>query len=178
MSARVAELTVDELKQIIQEAMEQKLSEMLGDPDEGLELHEEIEARLRRSLESERRGARGIPAQEVATTVTGKRFYHDESVSGDLIVYPTDRDGIEPSGSKVRIPSHTVDFIRAEIRKAGEIAMGACRDNPSPGSLGEKLRQQGKSPQFLSYVIPLLAKEGFCTYSKEGRSYVIRYTVP
>lgn len=104
--------------------------------------------------------------------------YHDESVSGDLIVYPTDRDGIEPSGSKVRIPSHTIDFIRAEIRKAGEIAMGACRDNPSPGSLGEKLRQQGKSPQFLSYVIPLLAKEGFCTYSKEGRSYVIRYTGP
>ena len=66
MSARVAELTVDELKQIVQEAMEQKLSEMLGDPDEGLELREEIKARLRRSLEAERRGARGIPAQEVA----------------------------------------------------------------------------------------------------------------
>jgi hypothetical protein len=66
MNTRVAELTVDELKQIIQEAMEQKLSEMLGDPDEGLELREEIKARLRRSLEAERRGARGIPAQEVA----------------------------------------------------------------------------------------------------------------
>jgi len=61
MSARVAELTVDELKQIIQEAVEQKLAEMLGDPDEGLELREEIKARLRRSLEAERRGARGIP---------------------------------------------------------------------------------------------------------------------
>lgn len=83
---------------------------------------------------------------------------------------------IEPSGSKVRIPSHAIDFIRGETRKAGEIAMGACRDNPSPGSLGEKLRQQGKSPQFLSYVIPLLTKEGFCTYFKEGRRYVIRYT--
>jgi hypothetical protein len=66
MSTRVAELTVDELKYIIQEAMEQKLSEMLDDPDEGLELREEIKARLRRSLEAERRGARGIPAQEVA----------------------------------------------------------------------------------------------------------------
>ena len=65
MSTKVAELTVDELKHIIQEAMEQKLSEMLGDPDEGLELREEIKARLRRSLETERRGARGIPAQEV-----------------------------------------------------------------------------------------------------------------
>jgi len=66
MSTIVAELTVDELKYIIQEAMEQKLSEMLGDPDEGLELREEIKARLRRSLEAERRGARGIPAQQVA----------------------------------------------------------------------------------------------------------------
>ena len=66
MSMRVAELTVDQLKQIIEEAVEQKLSEMLGDPDEGLELCEEIKVRLRHSLEAERHGARGIPAQEVA----------------------------------------------------------------------------------------------------------------
>jgi hypothetical protein len=176
MSARVAELTVDELKQIIKEAVEQKLEEMLGDPDEGLELREEIKARLRRSLEAERRGTRGIPAQEMAATVTGKRFYYCERTSGDLIVYPTDRDSLEPSGGEVRIPSASIDFIRGAIRKAGEIAMGACRDNPSPGSLGQQLRQQGKSPQFLSYVIPLLTKEGFCTYFKEGRGYVIRYT--
>jgi hypothetical protein len=66
MSTRVAELTVDEFKRITEEAIEQKLSEMLDDPDEGLELREEIKARLRRSLEAERRGVRGIPAQEVA----------------------------------------------------------------------------------------------------------------
>jgi len=66
MSTTVAELTVDQLRQIIQEAVEQKISEMLGDPDEGLELREEIKARLRRSLEAERSGAKGIPAQEVA----------------------------------------------------------------------------------------------------------------
>jgi len=66
MSTRIAELTVDEFKQIIEEAVETKLSEMLGDPDEGLELREEIKDRLRRSLEAERHGARGIPAHEVA----------------------------------------------------------------------------------------------------------------
>jgi len=66
MRTRMIELTVDELKQIIGEALEQKLSEMLGDPDEGLELREGIKARLRRSLEAERRGTRGMPAQEVA----------------------------------------------------------------------------------------------------------------
>ena len=105
-------------------------------------------------------------------------LYYDGSITEDLIVYPTDSVGIEPSGNKVPIPSHTIDFIRGEIRKASEIAMGANRDNPPPGSLGEKLRQQRKSPQLLCYVIPLLTKEGFCTYFKEGRRYVIRYTGP
>jgi hypothetical protein len=47
-SVKVAELTVDELTQVVQEAVEQKLIEMLGDPDNGLELREEIKARLRR----------------------------------------------------------------------------------------------------------------------------------
>ena len=37
-----------------------------GDPDEGLELREEIKIRLQQSLEAERRGVRGIPVQEVA----------------------------------------------------------------------------------------------------------------
>ncbi|RLF34589.1 MAG: hypothetical protein DRN08_04460 [Thermoplasmata archaeon] len=66
MSTKVAELTVDEFKQLIATTMEWKLSEMLGDPDEGLELREEIKDRLRRSLEAERHGVKGIPAQEVA----------------------------------------------------------------------------------------------------------------
>ena len=66
MRTKVGELTVEELKQIIQEAVGQKLSEMLGDPDEGLELRREVEDRLRRSLVAERQGAKGIPVQEVA----------------------------------------------------------------------------------------------------------------
>ena len=52
--------------QIVREAVEQQMAEMLSDPDEGLELREEIEARLLRSLVAERGGARGIPTQEVA----------------------------------------------------------------------------------------------------------------
>jgi hypothetical protein len=57
---------VDEFKQIVQEAVEQKLAEMFSDPDEGLELQEEIKTRLQRSLEAEQQGARGIPDREVA----------------------------------------------------------------------------------------------------------------
>ena len=66
MSAKVADLTVDELIQLIQEAVEQKLIEMLGDPDEELELREGIRARLRSSLEAEQSGVQPIPAQEIA----------------------------------------------------------------------------------------------------------------
>lgn len=66
MSTRVAELTVEEFKRLIEATVEQKLLEMLGDPDEDMELREEIKARLRRSLDAEQKGARGIPAQEVA----------------------------------------------------------------------------------------------------------------
>jgi hypothetical protein len=62
----VAELSVDEFKQLIGEAVERKLLEVLGDPDEGLELHTEIQARLRRTLEAERRGTKGVPAREAA----------------------------------------------------------------------------------------------------------------
>jgi hypothetical protein len=66
MSTKLADLTVDEFKQLVATTVEWKLMEMLGDPDEGLELREEIKARLRHSLEAKRRGARGAPAQEVA----------------------------------------------------------------------------------------------------------------
>lgn len=66
MSTKLADLTVDEFKQLIATTVEWKLMEILGDLDEGLELREEIKDRLRRSLEEERRGARGIPAQDVA----------------------------------------------------------------------------------------------------------------
>ena len=66
MGTKIAELTVDEFKQLIATTVEWKLSEMLGDPDEGLELREGIKARLRRSLEAEHQGVRGISAQDVA----------------------------------------------------------------------------------------------------------------
>ena len=50
MSITVAELSVDEFKLVIETTVEQKLLEMLGDPDEGLELREEIKERLQRTI--------------------------------------------------------------------------------------------------------------------------------
>lgn len=64
--SNVADLTVDELKNLIREVVTQTILEMFGDPDEGLELREEIQERLRHSLATTQAGAKGIPAQEVA----------------------------------------------------------------------------------------------------------------
>jgi hypothetical protein len=54
---KVSELTLEELKALIGEAVEEKLKELLGDPDSGLELKEEVIERLKVSLSSKEKGA-------------------------------------------------------------------------------------------------------------------------
>ena len=66
---KVNELTVEEFKTLIQEAVEEKLEEMIGDPDQGLELREEIRERLRSSLAAMQGGEKGIPVEQVARRV-------------------------------------------------------------------------------------------------------------
>jgi hypothetical protein len=61
---KVKELTVEEFKSLIQEAIEEKLEEIIGDPDLGLELREEIKERLRSSLAAMQGGEKGIPIEE------------------------------------------------------------------------------------------------------------------
>jgi signal recognition particle GTPase len=64
---KVKELTVEQFKNLVQEAIEEKLEEIIGDPDLGLELREDIKERLRNSLAARQRGEKGIPIEEVAT---------------------------------------------------------------------------------------------------------------
>jgi len=64
---KVKELTVEQFKDLVQEAIEEKLEEIIGDPDTGLELREDIKERLRNSLAARQRGEKGIPIEEVAT---------------------------------------------------------------------------------------------------------------
>lgn len=59
---KVSEMSVEELKQLIAQIVEQKLEELLGDPDWGRELKEAVKERLARTSSAER----GIPAWEVA----------------------------------------------------------------------------------------------------------------
>ncbi|OGO01766.1 MAG: hypothetical protein A2Y59_06605 [Chloroflexi bacterium RBG_13_52_14] len=60
---KVKDLGIDEFKALIQEVVEEKLEELLGDPDRGLELKPEIKKQLERSLAAK---AKGIPVEKVA----------------------------------------------------------------------------------------------------------------
>lgn len=103
-------------------------------------------------------------------TFKGKKFLYEGSVQSSLNILPVDVDG-NPTGTTVVIDSNAINLIRSSIIQKGRIQMGACRDNPARGSLGELLLQNGKSPQFLSYVLPLLEKEGFLTHNREGNAF-------
>jgi hypothetical protein len=52
---KVTDLTIDELKKFIREAVDEKFKEILFDPDNGLELRDEVEQRLKVSLASKER---------------------------------------------------------------------------------------------------------------------------
>ena len=62
---KLKEMSIDELKVLIYQVVEEKLYEILGDPDRGMELKEEVKDILRKSLVATQHGERGIPAQEV-----------------------------------------------------------------------------------------------------------------
>ncbi len=62
----VKDLSIEELKTLIGEVVEQKVREILTDPDAGLALRPEIRDRLLRDLEDPRIEGESIPATEVA----------------------------------------------------------------------------------------------------------------
>ena len=58
---KVADLTVDELQTLIRKVVREELHDLITDPDKGLELTDEIQARFQASLASQDR----IPFEEV-----------------------------------------------------------------------------------------------------------------
>lgn len=64
--ARVVDLSVEELRDLIREVVSQTIAEMLSDPDEGLELRDELRDSLQRSLALVQSGAETTPAESVA----------------------------------------------------------------------------------------------------------------
>lgn len=64
MATTVADLTPAELRELIEAAVDEKLVEFFGDPDEGLELRPEVVERLKRQMKRVADGERGVPLAE------------------------------------------------------------------------------------------------------------------
>ena len=65
MTITVAQMTKEEFKEMIEASIEQKLLEILGDPDEGLEVRKSVRDRLLRQKEAVAAGERGQPFDDV-----------------------------------------------------------------------------------------------------------------
>ena len=65
MARIVAEMTADELKRLVGLAVEEKLIELLGDPDEGMVLRESLRKRLLRQKRAVAKGERGELLEDV-----------------------------------------------------------------------------------------------------------------
>ena len=62
----VKDMTVEELKELVAQVVEEKFRELLVDPDEGLSLQPEVEKRLRASLSQPLKSRRTTSAADVA----------------------------------------------------------------------------------------------------------------
>ena len=65
MASKVAQMTKNELQEMIETTVEQKLLELLGDPDEGLHLKKLLRDRLLRQKQAVAVGERGRSFKDV-----------------------------------------------------------------------------------------------------------------
>jgi hypothetical protein len=65
MVTKVAQMTKSELQEMIETTVEQKLLELLGDPDEGLHLKKLVRDRLLRQKQAVAAGERGKPFNDM-----------------------------------------------------------------------------------------------------------------
>ncbi len=65
-ATKVADLTINEFRELVQEVVIQTLSEMMSDPDEGLELRDDFAEELKQSLANIEAGGKTVLMQKVA----------------------------------------------------------------------------------------------------------------
>ncbi len=63
--ATIMQMTKEELQEIIESAIDRKFMEWIGDPDEGLEIREELRERLVRQKQAVAEGDRGDSLEDV-----------------------------------------------------------------------------------------------------------------
>ena len=64
--SKVADLTIDELSELMQKVVIQTLSKIIDDPDEGLELRDDFAEYLKQSLVDMEAGGKTVPMQKTA----------------------------------------------------------------------------------------------------------------
>jgi hypothetical protein len=65
----VKDLSIEELRALIADVVEETLRDLIGDPDAGLELRPEVRERLLRTINQPRESRRTVPASEVARQI-------------------------------------------------------------------------------------------------------------
>lgn len=66
LAQKVSDLTIDELRAIIRETVQQTVAEMLVDPDEGRALRSGLQKSLKESIRAVKEGAETYTADDVA----------------------------------------------------------------------------------------------------------------
>ena len=66
MAKTVVDMTANELRQLVSSVVEEKLLQLLGDPDKGLVLREDVRKRLLRQKQAVAKGERGESLDSVA----------------------------------------------------------------------------------------------------------------
>jgi hypothetical protein len=66
MAKTVADMTTGELRDMMEDLIEEKLVQLLGDPDEGLEIRESLRDRLQAQQEAVAAGTRGESFEDLA----------------------------------------------------------------------------------------------------------------
>ena len=72
-STRIADLTVNEFKQLVRESVVQSITGLLGDPDQGLTLREDFAEELQRSLAEVDAGGTTTSLSDVAERLKSSR---------------------------------------------------------------------------------------------------------
>ena len=65
-ATKVADLTIDEFRELVQKVVIQTLSEMMIDPDEGLELRDDFVEELKQSIADVKAGGKTVLMEKVA----------------------------------------------------------------------------------------------------------------
>jgi pimeloyl-ACP methyl ester carboxylesterase len=89
MANTIAQMTPDELREMIETTIDRKMTEWLGDPDEGVELKPEIRERILRQRQDYAAGTRGHSLEEM----TGWRLSETWDFDGRTVRYSKRGDG-------------------------------------------------------------------------------------